>query len=387
MSKRFSVGLLLLILFLPGAAWLVGFDYLPELTENRAPHQVPALPTTLGAWKAFPKAFEPYWNDVFGFRRLLIFGNGVIHFLAGVSPSSQVLIGDQSWLFFAGSGVVERFRGQTVLSIEQLEEWRKALAARQQAVARHGGHYLFVVAPDKDSIYPEHFPDRYDRIGPTPFQVLLTYLRAHGDIAILDLRPALIAAKSAGPLLYLRTDTHWNERGAYHAYQAVMQRVAAWYPDLQPRSLSSFQARASQPWCGDLGIMVGLCAFIAEEEPQLVPTPSPAAREILAANLCSPGARRCEVQISEHPSAPSAIVFHDSFFVSADQRNKGLAADRTDRYRPPPSALHLSTMFGEKFSRTLLAWQPFDEAVVARDRPDVVIEELVERYLVRGPPQ
>ena len=42
-----------------------------------------------------------------------------------------------------------------------------------------------------------------------------------GNVTVLDVRPALSAAKSAGTKIYYATDHHWTTDGAYAAYRAV----------------------------------------------------------------------------------------------------------------------------------------------------------------------
>ena len=41
----------------------------------------------------------------------------------------------------------------------------------------------------------------------------MEYLRKHSDVEIVDLRPALRAARHLGDVYYVH-DTHWNDRGA-----------------------------------------------------------------------------------------------------------------------------------------------------------------------------
>ncbi len=374
-------------LVIPAAAWLIGIDYIPDLTENRRPAPAPKTLSTLVAWQAFPKALEAYWNDAFGFRQLLILWNGIAHYKLGVSPSPFALVGGESWLFFSGDGVVEKHRGQIVLSSEQLEKWKLTLEARRDWLANLGAHYLFLVAPDKDSIYPELFPARFDSIGPTPFDQLLAYLRGRSNIDVLDLRPALISTKTAASPLYLRSDTHWNDQGAYVGYREIIRRLQTWFPGLKARELTTFGSKLSDSWCGDLGMMTGLCGFVAERERQLVPSPGIAVRDLPAGNICSPAATRCLGLTSDNGSNPRAVVFHDSFLVPSDQRMGAGQLARVDRYHPPISTLDIGRLLGEEFSRSVFAWQHFDSGLVERERPDVVVEEMVERFLDRGPPR
>ena len=64
-----------------------------------------------------------------------------------------------------------------------------------------------------------------------------------------------------------------------------------------------------------------------------------------------------------HPTLPRAVIFHDSF------------------------ALSLVRFLSEHFSRVAYSWQDtFDPVVIERERPQVVIQEHVERSLMAPVP-
>ncbi|NOR79858.1 MAG: hypothetical protein GQ529_03350, partial [Methyloprofundus sp.] len=93
------------------------------------------------------------------------------------------------------------------------------------ALAERGIDYLFVIAPNKHTIYGEYLPDhiikkqelsRYDQ--------LTSYLEKYTQVNFLDLRPALLEAKKHD-LLYWERDTHWNRVGAAVAQKALASKL------------------------------------------------------------------------------------------------------------------------------------------------------------------
>ena len=97
-----------------------------------------------------------------------------------------------------------------------------------------GAKYLLVSTPDKHTVYPEHLPAWLEQGAQlSKVQQLVTYMKAHSTVEVLDLSKALIEAKQTRDV-YLQTDTHWNEFGAFVAYRAVIQALAGQWPGLEP---------------------------------------------------------------------------------------------------------------------------------------------------------
>ena len=105
-SWRHPLGQIVLVvgffvcLWLPLADLLVGLERAPRIVENRTPAPPPKLAPTWQALSEFPRAFEAYWNDRFGFRRTLNRAHFLTSLLLGVSPSEKVIFGKSRWLFF-----------------------------------------------------------------------------------------------------------------------------------------------------------------------------------------------------------------------------------------------------------------------------------------------
>ncbi|MGI9317434.1 MAG: alginate O-acetyltransferase AlgX-related protein, partial [bacterium] len=150
------------------------------------------------------------------------------------------------------------FIGEYVPDEQQLKQWSRGLKRKQAWLNSLGVRYLLVPIPGKLSIYSEYLPDRIGKIAGT---TRLQGFRAHlldmpeSDF-VVDAYRVLLEAKPLGQM-YFRTDTHWNDDGAYQVYAKVMQELNVWYPDLQPVPLSRF-SRVPKRKKGDIAQASGL---------------------------------------------------------------------------------------------------------------------------------
>lgn len=197
--------------------------------EKRAGAAAPRLPRSLADLRSLPADFEVYFNDRFGLRgAMLALRARALLGLFGISSSPRVVCGEDDWLFYDEFGSISDAQGLGAMAPADLEHWRDALMARHAALAARGIHYYFMVAANKESIYPEHLPARLHARPPSNLDRLLALFRqSQGSLPvwIIDTRPALIAAKPAGKLYY-QLDVHWDPLGAYVAYGALGNALA-----------------------------------------------------------------------------------------------------------------------------------------------------------------
>jgi hypothetical protein len=372
---RVLSGLFLLVLFLPTLmAGIFREKPRDQLQEKRRLAEMPRFPIDIDATEAFPRRFEAYFNDHFKLRETLIRSHNRLKIkLLKESPQRDVLMGRDGWLFFARNHVLEDFLALEPFSQEELNERKRLLEAKRDWLASQGIAYLFVVAPNKQSIYPEYMPEGYTRSqGVSRLDQLIDYLRAKSDIAVVDLRTDLRVAKSNGAV-YFSTDTHWNPEGSFIAYRRIMKALQQLYDhaDLTPRSSTDYRRVSANRKGGDLAKMLGIQADVKEAYDQLLPLFTTCAQDEVLPDYMNhdwkpfpePVARNC-------PSGTLRLVMlHDSF-------GKAL--------RP---------LLSEHFQRSVFVWQnglPANifKAVVLKEKPDIVIEEVVERmiyYMQTGP--
>lgn len=355
---------------LPLAGGLMGWDFTHDLGEKRALARCPMLGRdSLGT---IPDKFEVFYRDHFGFRNGLIRGHNWIRYkLCKGSSLGKVLFGKDDWLFLTKSGILPDFLGQNPMTGADLDAWRDALEQRQRWLADRGIRFLFVIAPNKATIYPEMLPDHIQNgRGRSRMDQLLDYLGNHSSVNFIDLRPVLLQAKTSG-LIYHPKDSHWTDRGAFVAYEQICRRLGEWFDDIRPLSRDGFElAKGKEP--ADLSMMLGLAQESAGDTELWIPkTPYMAVHMPLtlpsqyasSQGLASEDQVAMECEKGKH----RLLMFHDSFTVRGGLREN----------------------LGECFRRSAFTSAIPDmqslEMLVDQEHPDVVIEEMVERKLKDTP--
>ena len=357
------VGFLLAIL-LPGLAMMLKGDRASS-QENRQLAPFPPLSLDGDELAAFPERFNLYFNDHFGFRGELIRGQALakIRWLK-VSSSADVICGKAGWLFYAGEDSLAGYRAVQPFSEAELNRWTRVLEGRRRWLARRNIHYIFTVAPDKHTVYPEYMPDQIKPVrDESRLDQLITYLKENSGVEVVDLRPALLSAKGRHPIYY-QTDTHWNEYGAFVAYEEITRALRRALPAIEPLVESDFDLQTERTPGKDLAGMLGLADAFSETAVSLRPRrgfQASAANQPLDRSLIESTATFA----SEQPGRPlpRMVMFRDSF------------------------ANRLIPFLAENFSRAVYVWDDrFEPALVEQEHPDVVLDEMVERKLMAAPP-
>jgi alginate O-acetyltransferase complex protein AlgJ len=248
-GRRVLIVLFLAIIWLPLVVMLATPRQEVSEFENRRLAEAPEL--DLGSPHELAGDFERYFNDHFGFRQTLIYWFRLLEVKVFRSPrAGGVILGDDGWLFQAGSEQVADIRNNWPFRPAELAEWAQLLTEKHEALRERGIEYLFVFTPNKHLIYPEKLPAAVNRVRETSrADQLIRYLDQHTDVPILDLRPALFAAKERlRP--YHRTDTHWNDWGAYVGYRTLIEKLEGRIPGLRAVELGpdDFQRRRTPGW-------------------------------------------------------------------------------------------------------------------------------------------
>jgi len=343
---RSLAALFVAIIWLPLAVNLTGRDGGDAEAENRE------LVTFVG------NNPTEWFDDHFGLRSSLVRWYGETRlFLLGVSPSTTVLKGQNGWFFYADDKGVEDYISEDPLTEEGLANWRNALVRAQRWLHGRRIPYLFTLAPDKHVIYPEEMPTTVVRLG----QMTRTdqFYGALQDTGfVVDVRPHLFAQKPQ-ERLYQKTDTHWNDRGAFVAYTAIVNALRAQLPSIPPAwDRSDFDAVSVNVEGKDLAAMMGLKRVLREDDLRLVPRRPRQAVVIEPAGADASAEEGRLITEIKGSTLPRAVVFRDSFMSQ------------------------VAPFLSEHFSRVVYLWQnDFDAEVVQKEHPDIVIQDIVGRHL------
>jgi alginate O-acetyltransferase complex protein AlgJ len=357
-AERLLIALFVVVLVLPALGTALGLHAIGASGENRTLAPFPRVATTWTAWRAFPDAFTRYFEDNFAFRPLLVRWQAMVRLKAlDVSPSPSVVKGRDGWLFYADDGAMDDYALARPFTPAELDAWRRTLQDTRDWLEARGIVYLFVMAPDKHQVYPEQMPATIRRNAHSRMDQLAAYLAEHSTVSVLDLRSALRQGKPT-ERIYHRTDTHWNDRGAYIGYAQILTALSRQLPALHVRPRAVFDARRVTREGLDLARMLGVSDLLGEDDLTLQPQ-RPREAQLVEPRVLNPyGTEARVVTTLADSSQPRAVVFRDSFGTA------------------------LIPFLSEHFSRAVYLWQyNVDPDVIARERPQVVIQELAGRRL------
>jgi alginate O-acetyltransferase complex protein AlgJ len=142
-----------------------------------------------------------------------------------------------------------------------------------------------------------------------------------------------------------------------------LKPLGEWFPNVKAISRNRFTDTVTMGPGGDLANMMGMTDVYQEEVLGLRPMDQRQAHTVKWSEeqLSALQNRPTMVQESEIPGSrlPRLIMFHDSFGIA------------------------LLPFFAEHFSRATYVFNPMslDDLIVDREKPDLVIQEITERYL------
>jgi alginate O-acetyltransferase complex protein AlgJ len=364
------------LISLPTVDYFFKLDHAEPPQENRLPARWPLF-KGLGQSRDFIAGVENFFNDHFGFRKRLVRLNN--HWKGQLFHDSGnnrgVLVGRDGWLFLQGERMIAQCTRTDVFSEQELENWRRLLEMRRNWLRARGAKYLFVVPPDKHTVYSEYLPDWLERgTGQSKVQQLVNYMKARSTVEVLDLCHALIEAKKTH-VAYLKTDTHWNPFGGFVAYRAVMEALARQMPSLEPLPMEALDWKPGpNPNEGDLARLMGATDSYWETEwlDRVVLKPMARLKEVYdPVRLPQSGLKATWPFFTLNTNASGkAIIVRDSFACSW--------------------YLYL----GQHFREVIYLWkyekdQPhyeWDRPLIAREKPDVLIDEMLERFFCTEDP-
>lgn len=325
--------------------------------ENRDRSTMPPLPGTASEWVSFPHRFETFVNDNFGLRDALIRTSSILSTtLLGRLPTNRVIAGTDGWLFFTGDRSLELFQRTFSLAPAALDQWSTQLAERKRALEARGIPYIFTLAPDKHTVYGEFMPQHLHRSdAPSQHDQLMT-VALRQNLSVVDLRQDLLRAKK-NDSLYLRDDTHWNDRGGLVAYNALMSHL-----DLHPIAVDKDAFALRNRKKSDLARMALMSRI--ESAPTLLREALPC-RGTIKKNVRDQFVVGMVTRTHCESRKGKLLFLHDSFGIALLPL--------------------LAASFGEVIAIGTYPSTEIFLATVEAEQPDFVIEERVERYLQYAP--
>ena len=210
------------MVFVPFAANL--FFSTTELLDNRPLKEKPVKFD-----KNFMPNYEAYYNDTFAGRKFLV--SKYIKLQQALKiDTGQYFYGENGWMFYDSVKVnngntMADFFGAARFDDDELAKMAEGINKAADFYAKNGAKYFIVIAPNKEGVYSEFMPARMQKARTSDksrMDTAVEYLKKHTRAVFVNLKEPILEAKREYPYnLYFKKDTHWNNIGAYVGFEAL----------------------------------------------------------------------------------------------------------------------------------------------------------------------
>jgi hypothetical protein len=263
--------------------------------------------------------------------------------------NTKVLIGQKGWLFLTHdtNDIINQIKGNKSLNSEA---WSQLINKRLLFFEKSNIPYYFIIAPNKECVYSQFLPNDIEISQNRPIYDLIKLY----DKLIYPIEE-IKAANSFDT--YDKMDTHWNDYGAYVAYHQLIDRILLSQKifKIDQKDINFNKTPKIDP---DLGSKIGLnkdttikCKVSLNDKIQ----------KIYDNNIKNTG-RHYVWQNTSIPTDLKIMFFGDSFGHKLANILK--YSCKTLIYKQQPN---------------------LDFDFILEQKPDMVISEQVERFIIRTP--
>ena len=162
---------------------------------------------------------EDYMSKNFGFRQELLQLHAEISMnIFDASPITQVVKGEDGFLYYEDT--VNDYLGLTEFNEREKFQIKHTLELIDEYVKSQGKEFLFLMAPNKNSLY-DFMPASYIKLNQN--QESYELLKELNENIYLDLFQLFNKQQD---ILYYKTDSHWNNQGALLVYNSVLDKLS-----------------------------------------------------------------------------------------------------------------------------------------------------------------
>ena len=225
MNKKDILSKLYIVIFmgmLLSLSVLMPFSKSDMDKEKREAAKLPKLVKENKINLDFFNELTDYFSDNFAFRQELSTADALIKAkVFKTSNQERVVLGKDGWLYYSES--MHDYLGEDLMSEREIHSAARVLYLLQENCEAKGVSFLFTIAPNKNSLYPEFMPDNYIRTDePTNFERLRNEMSSY-DINFVDLHAAFLNDER---IMYHRWDSHWNNEGATFAVDLLLDELS-----------------------------------------------------------------------------------------------------------------------------------------------------------------
>lgn len=227
-SKRIFVFLFFLMILIP--VFTINFKETVSKAENRKLAGFPGIYRDDGGINTdIIEDFEAWFNDNIGLRSNFVMLNAKIqYYVFGVLPSScDTILGPEGEFDYATENIIRSYQHLDMINEKELGDYVKSIQYVNDYLETKGIQFYYMQCWDKQSVYPEHFPNTIIQHGDISRTELITSVVEQGtNVCVINPKQALIDGKKEYDTYSRWGDaTHWTQRGAYIGYRLLMDAI------------------------------------------------------------------------------------------------------------------------------------------------------------------
>lgn len=356
--KKIIIFIFMLIIIIPLILTLINPKEINLSNEDKI--KKPTFIENNSLNKNYTKDFEKFFSTNFTSRDKFIEYNSLLRYkLFNLGASDKVIVGKNQWMYL--NDTLEQYNGKKTYTDDTLKRFKTNMEEKKRFLNKNGIEMLVVIAPNKNSIYPEYMPSNNPKLRDTnSTDEFFSYMKNNYHVNILDLRENLISNKSKKEI-YHRTDSHWNHLGASIAYKEIIEESSKLLPNfnLKPYNIEIDYNPKDSKLKGDLSSMLLLDKYTKDNSTSI--------KGNFNYEYKAYHDNDKEIRTESYDKTlPKAVIFRDSF------------------------SIYLQPLLSQNFSEALYIWGTrhdnlkdayFDSNIILNNKPDIVIIEIVERLM------
>jgi len=236
----------LVILLIPSLGM---FIFGASESENGEELTMPVLYTEEGINKNYLQELGSLFESRFALRQQMVTAySEITGKIFHTSAQSGVIVGEDDWLFF--NDTLADYQRTNIITDRQLHNAVRNLELVNEYCDSNGIEFMFVIAANKNTLYPEYMP--YYLIpgeGPSNRE-LLSDLLADTDVHFMDFG-SYDTFLDDDAVYYFHRDSHWNTVGAAIASNVILSGL-----DVPHHNYVGDEVTAGELHQGDLEQMI-----------------------------------------------------------------------------------------------------------------------------------
>jgi hypothetical protein len=268
----------------------------------------------------------------------------------------KVVNGNDGWMFLGDSysNVLLESRGLLKFNSKQVNLICENVMSATNYLKETDITYFVTIAPNKHTIYGHKlFNTSYK--GETKKTQVHNALSNY-NLKLIDLGEGFDEKKDQ---LFFKTNTHWNDLGAYYGYTNLMTSIKREFINIKSVSLNEVDIQTKISWTEDLTKLLDIRVMEIGEKYTIK---NPKSLKIKSRLIIPDNYNRkpgtYERRYKSNSNDLKVLIFRDSFCTAMEK--------------------YLAESFGE----TVFIWSSIiDKKIIQKEKPDIVIHEIIERNI------